>query len=128
MIQRVLWWETQKRCSSRKKQGPMTEEWCYNKILMNFLISGKTREDKRMVKLDFFSFQNFPFWTYMKKKPTHAFLGAWSFLFIQIWFTPSEGPKFSANWFIRKLDVKAGHEVGLWKMIFFNGPTSWSMV
>jgi hypothetical protein len=51
----------------------------------------KTREGKRMVK-PFFFFQNFPFWTYIKKKNIITFC-AWSILLVHILFTPSEGPK-----------------------------------
>ena len=36
MVQRVLRWERQKRSSSTKRQGSMTEKCCYNKILMIF--------------------------------------------------------------------------------------------
>ena len=41
MVQRVLRWERHQRCSSRKRQGSMAEKW-----------KMKTRQDKRMVKLD----------------------------------------------------------------------------
>ena len=32
MVQWVLWWERQKRYSSRKRQGPMVEKCCINKF------------------------------------------------------------------------------------------------
>jgi hypothetical protein len=51
----------------------------------------KTREDKKMVKLDFF-FQNY-LYGHISKKSTHSLFGAWSFLLVHIWFTPSEGCK-----------------------------------
>ena len=37
MVQQVLQWEMQKSSSSRKGLGPMTEKWCYDKILEYFL-------------------------------------------------------------------------------------------
>ena len=52
----------------------------------------KTIEDKRMVKLYLFIFKTIIF-ELMLKKSTHSFLGAWPFLLVHIWFTPSEGPK-----------------------------------
>ena len=57
----------------------------------------KTREDKRMVKLDFFFFQNFLYWTYNNKISLFTF-DAWSFLLVHIWFAPSEGPKGFVNY------------------------------
>ena len=57
----------------------------------------KTKEDKRMVGLDFFS-KLCPFGVYINKKnPTHLLFGAWSFLLVHIWFTPSEGSKGFVN-------------------------------
>ena len=51
----------------------------------------KTREDKRMVKLDFISiFLKTSFFEHML---AHSLFGAWSFLLIHIRFKPSEGPK-----------------------------------
>ena len=53
----------------------------------------KKIEDKTMVKLFLFLFENRPFWAY-KKKPQHIhFFGAWPFLLVHIQLTPSEGPK-----------------------------------
>jgi hypothetical protein len=49
MVQRVLQWERQKRCSRRKRQGPIAKECCYNYFFQEEKM--KTREDKRMVKL-----------------------------------------------------------------------------
>ena len=46
----------------------------------------RTREDKRMVKLG----RKFSF-GYILKKSAHSFFGAWSFLLVHIWLTPSEG-------------------------------------
>ena len=62
-VQRVSQWERQKRCSSRKRQGPMTKKYCYSKFLMNSFYGEekmKTRDDKRMVKLDSFFFSKLP--------------------------------------------------------------------
>jgi hypothetical protein len=66
----------------------MAERCCYNKILMK-VSSGeekmKTREDKRMVKLDFlFSFKIEFFGHLLKKISTFIFFGARSFLLVHI--------------------------------------------
>ena len=55
----------------------------------------KTKEDKRIVKLDFFS--KLPFLGIYQKRSPHSFFGAWSFLLVHIWFTPSERPKGFVN-------------------------------
>ena len=59
----------------------------------------KTREDKTMVKLEFlfFVFSKLCFFGHMLKQSTHSLFGAWSFLFVHILFTPSEGPKNFVN-------------------------------
>jgi hypothetical protein len=91
MIQRVLRWERQKRCSSRKRQGPVIEKCCYNKLLTNFFgeETMKTREDNRMVKLDFFSPSKLPFLdTHLKRNQHIHFLVDGSFLLVHIRFTP----------------------------------------
>ena len=76
MIQRVLGWERQKRCSERKRQGHMIEKYCYNKILMNVFFGGREDEDKirpnKWSNLNYF--QNFPFWTYILKSHHIRFL------------------------------------------------------
>jgi hypothetical protein len=46
MIQWVLRWERQKRCSDRERQGPMAEKYCYNKSLMEFFGEDKKRQEK----------------------------------------------------------------------------------
>ena len=53
-----------------------------------------------MVKLDdfYFYFVYLPplpitLFGHMLKKSTHLLFGAWSFLLVHIWLTPSEGPK-----------------------------------
>ena len=56
----------------RGKRGALVEKdmgpWQRNDVKINFneFFWGKEDEDKRMVKLAFY-FQNFPFWTYIKK-------------------------------------------------------------
>ena len=55
----------------------------------------KTR-DKRMVKLDFLFFSKLFFWAMYLEINTFKF-GTWSFFLVQIWFTPSEGPKGFVN-------------------------------
>ena len=52
----------------------------------------KTKEDQRMVKLDFISLQKCVF-RHILKKSTYSLIDAWSFHSVHIQFTPSEGPK-----------------------------------
>ena len=64
MVQRVLQWERQKRCSSSR------DPWQRNVVIIIIRIVGgeekmKTRED-RMVRLEFL-FSKLSFWTYIKK-------------------------------------------------------------
>jgi hypothetical protein len=56
----------------------------------------KTKEDKGMVKLDFFSFK-ITLFKHISHKSTHSIFGAWSFFLVHINFTPSEGPKVLIN-------------------------------
>ena len=76
----------------------------------------KTREDKRLVKLVLFS--NMPFLGIHSKKSTLSLVDAWSFLFVYIRFTPSEGPKDFVNCFFRLFIYKenrpwkSDHKVG----------------
>ena len=76
MVQWVLQWEKQKRCSNSKRQGCMAKKCWYNHFFGWNLFWGeekmKTREDKRMVKLDFFS-QNCLFGAYIKNINTFTF-------------------------------------------------------
>ena len=86
MVQWVLQWERQKRCSCRRRQGPIQEKYCHNKILMNsfFLVGGGRRDDEdkgRHKNSPTWIFQNCLFWTYIKKW-THSLFGAWSFLLV----------------------------------------------
>ena len=51
----------------------------------------KTREDKRMIKLEYFF--KISIFEHILKKLAHLFFGAWSFFLVHIQFTPNEGPK-----------------------------------
>ena len=65
---------------------------------MNFFLGGREDEDKRLVKLDFsFFLFKITFFEHILKKSAHSLFGAWLFLFVHIWFTPSEGPKRLVN-------------------------------
>ena len=120
MVQWILRWERQKRCSSRKRQGPIAEECCYNKILMIFYfflggvrVDEDKKEDKRIVKLEFIFkaafFGHTHTHTYTQYKSTHSLFGARSFFLIHIRFTPSEEPKNCINWFFERIiPMKAG--------------------
>jgi hypothetical protein len=89
----------------------------------------KTREDKRMIRLDFlFFFQKCPFEHIFRKINTFTF-GTWSFLLIHIRFTPSEGPKDPLFFlFLLNEPWKLVLQGGPWKKVIFHGPTSWFMV
>jgi hypothetical protein len=78
----------------------MTKKCCYNNNFNEFIGEEmmRTRDDKRMVKIDFFS--KLPFLEHILKKITHSHFGAWSFLLIHIWFTHGEGPKGFVNCFL----------------------------
>ena len=67
----------------------------------------KTREDKRMVKLEFLS--KLPFLDIYQNNSTRSFFGAWSFLLVHIHFTPGEGPEGFVNFFLlRHRTMKVG--------------------
>jgi hypothetical protein len=85
----------------------------------------KIREDN---KLEFF-FQNCPLWIYIKEISTFTF-GAWSFLMVQIRFTPNlaRAHKLGKLIFQETQPWKLDHEVGPRKKAIFHGPTSWCMV
>ena len=107
MVQWVLRWERQKRCSSRKRQEPMTGKCCYDRICDEFFYGGekeiKTRGDQRMAKLlNFFS--RLSFLDICWNKRAQSLFGAWPFLLVHIRFTPSERPKDFVNWLLKKLD------------------------
>ena len=94
-----------KRCSCRKRQGPMAKKYRYNKFLMNFFVGRKEHKDKRRQK-------NGQTWTFflsktvllrhILKKSARSLFGARSFLLIHIRPTPSERPKNFVNWFFFK--------------------------
>ena len=85
-----------KNCSSRKRQGSMTEKCCYTTILHNNNKNGGGREDEdkedmRMNKLD--SSSKLPFLVIYSKKSAHSLYGAWSILFVHISLHLVRGPK-----------------------------------
>ena len=87
-----------------KRLGPMAEKCCYIKKIKNSFLEKrrwkqeKTREWSNLDFIFYFIFQNYLFWTGIKKISTHSFFGVWSFLLVHIRFTPSEGPKDFINW------------------------------
>ena len=64
-------------------------------------------------------FQNCHFLTYYILKTSTFIFGAQSFLFIHIWFTPSEGPTCFINWFVTM-------EVGPWSQTMEKCHPPWS--
>ena len=76
----------------------MADKYCYNEFLMEFFLGEekmKIREKKEWSNL--ILFQNCPIWTYIEEKISTFTFGAWSFLLVHIWFTPSEGHKGFVN-------------------------------
>ena len=71
----------------------------------------KTRENKRMVKLEFFFFSKLAFFGHILKKSTLSLFGAWSFLLDHVQFTPSEGAKGFVNSFFKK----SNHNNVMWE-------------
>ena len=63
---------------------------------------GKRRWRWENVKVEFSFLKTTLFGHMLKNKSAHSFVGAWSFLLIHIWFTPSEGLKDFVNWFFKK--------------------------
>ena len=98
MVQRVLQWVRQKGGgSSRKRQGPMVENWCYHNFLMIFSLRKRRRRQENDKSLIFFSLKTSLFEHIVKKTNTFTF-GAWSLFFLaHIRFTPSERPKGFIN-------------------------------
>ena len=87
----------------------------------------KTGKDKRMVKLDFSFLFKSAFLGRILEKSAHSLFGAWSFLLIHIWFTPSEGSQGFVNWFLRKSDhgswtTKSDPEKRPSSMVRLHGP------
>ena len=124
-VQRILQWERQKRCYGRKRQGPMhmTENYCRNEFLMKFL-RGKRRQKR--VKLDFF-FIKIALFGHILEKIAHSLFCAWSFLLIHSQFTPSEGPKGSVTWILKKPNhgswtIESYHVEWPSSMVQFHGP------
>ena len=126
MLQHVLQWERQKRCSSRKNKGP----WHKNIVMTNFLWASfwvKGYEDKRRQNIvhTWFLLKTALF-GHILKKSSHSLLHAWSLLLIHIWLTPSEGPKSFVNWFLKKSDqekgtIKSDHEKKPSSMVQLHG-------
>ena len=87
----------------------------------------KTREDNKIVKLEFLELSNYPLWAYLKKKINTFTFDAWPFMLLHIWFTPSEGPKDFVNRFFKKSDcgfwtIKSDHGKRPSSMVRFHGP------
>ena len=80
----------------------------------------KTRENKRMVKLELFS--QTALFGHILRKTAHSLFGAWSFLLVHIQFTPSKEPKGFVNYFLKKSDH------GSWTMKRDHGKRPSSMV
>ena len=125
MVQHVLHWERQKRCYGEKRQGPMVEKCCHYKFwIYIWKEKMKTREDKRMVKLEFFKTTIFG---HILKKWAHSLFGAWSFLLVHIQYTPSENSKGFVNWICLGIGAwKLDQWIGPWKrpssMVWLHGP------
>jgi hypothetical protein len=92
-----------------KGRGPMVENYCYNNSFMIYLFiyyfilfyfRGREDEDKRRQENGqtwiLFLFKTALF-GHTLKKSAHSHFGAWSFLLVHVWFTPSEGPKGFVN-------------------------------
>ena len=102
----------------------MAKNFFFNLVKKNIT---KTREGKDMVKRDFiFILLKLSFFLrHLLKKSRHSLFGAWSCLFVHIWFTHSEESKGFVNcFFSRNHTIR----VGPWKIIILHNLTSWSMV
>ena len=126
-----LQWERQKRCSSRKRQGPMVQKSCRNDFLWILFLGyrrGRQEKTRKWLILIFFStFPNDIFQAYTKKS-THSFSSELSFLLVHIRCTPSEELKGFVNCFKKNTDheswtMKSDHGNAI-----FHGLTLWSMV
>ena len=85
----------------------MAKKCWYKYFLMKFFSREekiKTREDKRMVKLDFFVFQNCLFGQILFKNWDIHVFGVWSFLLVH----PSQGPMGFVICYFK--------EIGPWKL------------
>ena len=121
-VQRVLWWERRRRCYGTKWQG------CWHRNVdiiilywIFFLGGGKQRWRRENGQTSIF-FLNIVLFGYKLKNSTHSLLGAWSFLVVHVWFTPSEGPKGFVNLFLRNWTIK----VGPWRQTMEKGHLPWS--
>ena len=48
MVEQVWQWERKMKCYSRKRQGPVTEEWCNHNLFCKIVFWGEREdEDKR---------------------------------------------------------------------------------
>ena len=65
------------------------------------LLLGKTRRRQKKTK-EWSNFFKTAFFGHILKKSAHSLFGAWFFLLVHIWFTPSEGPKGFVNCFFQK--------------------------
>ena len=92
MVQRVLGWERQKRCSRRKRQVPMLGEYC-SWWISNIFFCWREREREWSNFFFWFFLRKLPFLDIYWKKSSHSFLDAWSFPLVHIQFPPSEGPE-----------------------------------
>ena len=90
IVQRVLWWERQKRFSCCKYQRTVVEKWCFDMFYCIDYFVAKClhiHEEERRRR-----FPKLLFSWHISNKPTRPFFGAWSLLLIQVQCTPSQGP------------------------------------
>ena len=74
MIQQILQWKRQNRYSNKKNEGHIVENCCKKNLMIFFVQERmKTREDKRMVKLEFIFFK-ITLFGHITKKTSHSFL------------------------------------------------------
>jgi hypothetical protein len=126
MVQRVLRWERQKRCSGRKGRG----SWQRNISIIKFnkLVfeeeKMKTREDKRMVKHDLFLFFfKIAFLGHLLKNKLHIhFLVHGHYLLVHILFTPSEGPQGFVKSHLESWTTKSDHGKRSSSILQFHSP------
>ena len=93
----VLQQERLTRRSSRKSQGPMAEEDCYNIFLIEIFMGEENTKTRERPNLELFQTDILG---HVLIKPAHSFLGAWSLLLVHIWFTHSEAPEGFVNCFL----------------------------
>ena len=127
MVQWVLQWERQKRSSRCKCQRTMVEECRFDILNLFFLpnvsivtIFRKKEEEGEKFKHEDNS-QTTIFGHISKKLAHPFFFGAWSFLLVHIWFTPSQGPKGFKNAIIQIRTM----EVWSWSVTMEKCPLTW---